>query len=119
MNIASFQELKVWQKAHSLTLDIYKLTKNFPLEEKFGLSNQIRRSASSICANISEGYKKSRREFIRFLDISIGSLEETKYHLILSKDLSYLKENQFRDLFALTDEVGKMLFSLSSKLKNT
>ena len=118
MNIINFQDLKVWQKAHNLTLSIYQVTKNFPIDEKFGLTSQIRRSAVSICSNITEGYRKSRRDFIRFLDISIGSLEETKYHLLLSKDLNYLKQSQYEELFTLTDEIGKMLYGLSQKLKN-
>ncbi len=118
MNIISFQDLKVWQKAHDLTLHIYKTTQNFPIEEKFGLTSQIRRSAVSIGSNITEGYKKSRRDFCRFLDIAIGSLEETKYYLLLSKDLSYLKQIQYQELFKLTDEIDKMLYGLSNKLKN-
>ena len=117
MPIVSFEDLKVWQKAHQLTLTIYKITRSFPADERFGLTSQIRRSAASICSNISEGYKKSRREFVRFLDISIGSLEETKYHLLLSRDLSYLKLDQFNELYNLSSEIGKMLNSLTNKLR--
>jgi four helix bundle protein len=118
MNIVSFQDLKVWQKAHDLTLNIYKVTRNFPMEEKFGLTNQIRRSTSSICANITEGYRKSRRDFVRYLDISMGSLEETKYHLLLSKDLDYLNKEKFIELTQLAEEIGKMLNRLITKLRN-
>jgi len=98
-------------------LEIYILTRGFPIEEKFGLISQIRRSASSICANIAEGYKKSRKDFIRFLNISEGSLEETRYHLILSRDLGYFTKSQCEVLFDLSDEVGRMLNGLIKKLQ--
>ena len=116
MKINSFQDLTVWMKAHRLVLGIYKMTKEFPTEERFGQASQIRRSAVSICANIAEGYMKSRNDFLRFLDIARGSLEETKYHLILSKDLNYCSLDQFNELFLLSDEVGKMLYALRNKL---
>lgn len=116
MKINSFQDFTVWSKSHALTLEIYKITKLFPDEEKFGLSNQIRRSSASICANIAEGYKKSRKDFLRFLDIAEASLEETKYHLILSKDLGYCSTDQFKRLFDLSEEIGKMLNGLTRRL---
>jgi len=117
MKIKNFQDLIVWKKAHEMVLRIYSVTKFFPNEERFGLVTQIRRSAISICANISEGYMKSTNDFIRYMGISRGSLEETKYHLILSKDLSYIDEQTFSDLFTAADEVGKMLYKLKSSLK--
>lgn len=116
MKINSFQDFIVWSKGHTLTLEIYKLTKSFPDEEKFGLSNQIRRSSASICANIAEGYKKSRKDFLRFLEISEASLEEIKYHLILSKDLGYCSAEHFKRLFDLSEEVGRMLNGLTRRL---
>ena len=116
MNILSFQDLKVWQKAHNLVLEIYRLSKGFPDDEKFGLTSQIRRSAVSIAANIAEGYKKSRKDFLRFLDIAEGSLEETKYHLILANDLGYYPKQVFQALFDLASEVGKMLTGLKRSL---
>lgn len=115
--IRKFQDLKVWVKSHELVLEIYKITKTFPEEERFGLISQVRRSASSISANICEGYKKSRKDFLRFIDIAQGSLEETKYHIILSKDLGYLESQDFTRLFSLSEEIGLMLNSLSQKLK--
>lgn len=117
MKINNFQDLIVWQKSHDLVLQIYKETKSFPEEEKFGLISQIRRSAVSICANISEGYMKSSKDFVRFLEIARGSLEETKYHLILSKDLAYLEISRFNKLFSLSEEIGKMLHALSGRLR--
>lgn len=107
----------VWKKSHNLTLSIYQITKNSPPEEKFGLTAQIRRSSSSICANIVEGYKKSSGEFLRYLNISEASLEETKYHLILSRDLEYLDGGDFEKMYALSEEIGKMLNRLIAGIK--
>ena len=115
--IRNFQDLIVWKRGHELVLAIYKLTKHFPNEERFGLTVQMRRSASSICANIAEGYKKSTKDFVRFLDISQGSLEETKYHLILSRDLGYFTPDQYKKLVAIANEIGLMLNSLINKLR--
>ena len=117
MKVNGFQDLIVWQKAHELVLKIYKTTRVFPEDEKFGIVSQIRRSAVSICANIAEGGSKSTKDFIRFLDIARGSLEETKYHLILSRDLHYCTEEQFHYLFNSANEIGKMLFGLRNKLR--
>lgn len=117
MKAKNFQELQVWQKAHHAVLRIYKVTESFPNTEKFGLTSQIRRSSASICANIAEGYKKSTKEFVRFSDIAQGSVEETKYHLILSKDLKYLEDQEFRLLFDSFEEVGKMLNAITMKLR--
>lgn len=117
MDVKSFEDLIVWQKAHLLTLEIYKATKEFPKAEKFGLISQIRRSSVSICANIAEGQTKSRKDFLRFLDIARGSLEETKYHLILSRDLKYCTNEQFKMLYALSDEIEKMIYGLSQQLR--
>ena len=114
MEFNGFQDLKVWQKAHQLVLEIYKITKTFPEEEKYCLVNQIRRSSISISANIAEGYRKSKKDFKRYLEISMASLEETKYHLILSKDLFYLNSKNFEELFGLSNEVGKMLNGLKN-----
>ena len=109
--------MRCWQEAHKLVLAIYRLTQTFPQEEKFGLSVQIRRSSVSVCANMAEGFKKSREDFARYLDISQASLEETKYHLILSNDLGYLNSEQYQNLSNLADDIGKMLYGLISKLK--
>ena len=98
-------------------LEIYKASENFPKEEKFGLISQIRRSASSVPTNIVEGFKRiSKKEFAHFLNMADSSLEETKYHLILSADLGYLKESESKRLEELCDEVGKMLYGLQNKL---
>ncbi len=110
----SFKELIVWQKAHALVLDIYKLTESFPKHELFGLTSQIRRSAVSIAANIAEGYKKkSNLDKARFFNSSHGSLEETHYYLILAQDLGY--ENTELLQTQIT-EIGKMLNAYSKAL---
>ncbi|MFA6169154.1 MAG: four helix bundle protein [Candidatus Margulisiibacteriota bacterium] len=113
----SFQELKVWQKAHLLVICVYRATKVFPSEEKFGLTSQIRRSAASVPANIVEGYRrKSDKVLNNFLNIAAGSLEETKYHLILARDLNYFDVKVFAELFGNCEEVGRMINGLQKRL---
>ena len=87
--------LKVWSKAHRLTLAVYRCTKRFPKEELFGLTGQIRRASASIGANIAEGCGRADGEFGRFLQIAVGSAGELQYHLILSRDLSFLAEPEY------------------------
>jgi four helix bundle protein len=97
----NYKDLKVWEKAHDFTLSVYKITKAFPKEEIYSLTNQLRRTASSIPVNIAEGCgKKPRAEFAHFLNISSGSANESEYFLILSKDPDYLNEDNFTVLFA-------------------
>lgn len=105
----TFQDLVVWQKAHQLTLEIYRITKHFPKEEMYGLVSQMRRCAVSVPANIAEGYKKrGKLDKARFFNISEGSLNEIKYYLILSKDLNYLN-SEFNELNQLSEEISKIL----------
>jgi four helix bundle protein len=109
--IKRFEDLTVWRKAHGLVLKIYVMTRNFPADEKFGLVPQMRRCAVSIAANIAEGFKKRTiREKSSFYNVSQGSLEELRYYLILSRDLSYIDEVQ--ELLDLIDEVARMLHGL-------
>ena len=99
MSVKTFKDLIVWQKSHALVLAVYKTTKQFPVEEKFGLTSQLRRSTSSIPTNIVEGHKrKTTKDYLHFLNLADSSLEETKYHIILSKDLGYLQEEEFHKL---------------------
>jgi four helix bundle protein len=92
--VQSFRNLKVWQKAHFMTLDVYRSTKAFPKEELYGLTSQMRRAASSIGANIAEGCcKNGDRDFARFLQIAVGSAGELEYHALLAHDLGLLKCN--------------------------
>lgn len=108
--INSFTDIKAWQKAHELVLEVYKLTKSFPKFEEFCLTSQIRRAAISIPSNIAEGFKrKSAKDSNHFYNIADGSLEEAKYQLILSKDLEYISEGSFSKVFSLAEEVGRLL----------
>ena len=114
----SFKDLKVWQEAHKLVLEIYRITKKFPDEERFRLTDQICRSASSIPANIVEGQsRQTTKEYLQFLYTARGSVAETKYHLLLAKDLEYLKNSDYSEIIMGYDNVGKMLNGLISSLK--
>jgi four helix bundle protein len=113
-----FRDLKVWERGHRLTLEIYKITSGFPREEMYGLTSQMRRSCASIQTNISEGCGRSRdTELARFIEIAIGSASELEYLLQLSRDLALIKEADFRLLIAEAVEVKKMLISFFQKLK--
>jgi len=113
-----FKTLKVWEKSHSFTLKIYKLSLIFPKDELYGLTSQIRRSSSSIPTNIAEGCGRgSDADFSRFLQMAFGSASETEYLLILIKDLNYISESEYDDLFQIITEIKKMLATLISKLK--
>ncbi|MBF0521763.1 MAG: four helix bundle protein [Candidatus Omnitrophica bacterium] len=114
----SFENLIVWQKAHIFVIEIYRITKDFPKEESVGIISQIRRSTFSICVNIAEGHKKTRKDFARFLDIAQGSLEETKYYLILAKDLHYYREEKYLELKFQSEEIGKLLTGLIRSLRS-
>jgi four helix bundle protein len=108
--VRDFRELQVWRKAHDLTLDLYKATKRFPLDEKFGLQSQIRRCSASIGANIAESCgRRGNGELHRFLQIASGSGSELEYHLLLSRDLGYLLETEYEQLAKQTVEVRRML----------
>lgn len=108
-----WKDLIVWKKSHELVLEVYRLTNCFPEKERFGMIQQIRRSASSVAANIVEGKsKKTDKEFASFLYNSRGSLEETRYHLLLSKDLEYIDENQYDKIENQAAEVSFLLNKL-------
>lgn len=113
----TFEDLIVWQKAHQFVLSAYKYSSNFPKEEVYSLTSQFRRSAVSIAANISEGFKKKgKADNARFLNIAQGSLEECRYYLILSRDLNY---GQNAELIELLNEISKMLESYSTTILNS
>ena len=113
-----FQELTVWQKSHELCLKIYKISQNFPKEELFGLTSQIRRAATSIPTNIAEGSgRESNAEMKRFLIISSGSCSEVEYQIILAKDLGYISDNSAIELTEYIQSIRKMLFSFINRLK--
>jgi four helix bundle protein len=109
----SFEELEAWRLAHRLTLAIYKATQHWPTAERFALISQARRAAFSVAVNIAEGSaKRGPSEFRRFLDISLGSLSELRYILLLARDLQYLALPEFEVLDRRRDEVGKVLWAL-------
>jgi four helix bundle protein len=113
-----FTQLKVWQKAHNFTVNLYKITQNFPTEEKFGLTNQIRRASVSIESNISEGCgRNGDKEFSRFLDIAQGSACEVRCQILIARDLGYLDNNKSKLLTDKINEISMMINALNQKLK--
>ncbi len=113
-----FRSLKVWEKAHGLTLEIYKATQHYPADERFGLTSQMRRSSSSIPTNIAEGCgRHGDAELKRFMVIGMGSANELEYQLLLSKDLGYLDVDFYQYLHERLVEVKKMLSSFVMKLR--
>jgi four helix bundle protein len=114
-----FRNLKVWQKAHAITLTIYRETRNFPSDEKFGITSQLRRSCASIPANIAEGCARGGDvEFARFINVAASSASETDYHLLLARDLQYLEEPRYQELFDQISEVRRMLNSFERTLRS-
>jgi len=112
-----FKDLKVWQKAHALTVEVYERTRAFPRDEIYGLTSQLRRSAASIGANIAEGCgRRSDAEMKRFLQIARGSANELEYHLLLAKDLRFLAVSDFAILEEKALELQRMLASLVQRL---
>ncbi|HEY4217615.1 MAG TPA: four helix bundle protein [Gemmatimonadaceae bacterium] len=115
--IRSYRDLLVWQKAVELSANCYALTKRFPATERYGLASQIQRAAVSIAANIAEGHGRNGPAlFLHHLSVARGSLRELETLLILADRLGYSKAETQRDLSAATDEVGRMLYGLSTKL---
>jgi four helix bundle protein len=113
-----YKKLDVWNLAYKLSLNIYRITKNFPKDEIYGLRSQIRRSSVSIIANLAEGHGKFYpKEFIRYISISIGSCNELEVHIMLARDLNYISENEYSDLIVKHEKVSKMLTGLRKGLK--
>ena len=113
-----FRNLKVWQKAHALTLAVYRATRNFPPDEKFGITSQLRRSCASISANLAEGCARGGDvDFARFVNVAAASASETDYHLILARDLQYLEESDYQSLYEQVSEVKRMLNSFERTLR--
>ena len=117
-NMRDFRKLQIWKKSHELTLKIYGLTSEFPREEIYGLTSQIRRACASIPTNIAEGCRReSPAEFRRFLQIAMGSASETEYLILLAHNLKYLNASQYTELTDTTVRLKKMLTALLKKLK--
>lgn len=112
-----FQELKVWQKAHRVALDVYRQSKGFPADERFGLTAHVRKSATSIPSNIAEGCGRGGdKELARFLSIAAGSASELEYQLLLARDLGYLPSDAHAHLTEQVTEVRRMLYRFMQSL---
>jgi four helix bundle protein len=116
--MSNFRKLIIWQKAMNLVTKTYNSTKEFPKEEIFGLTSQIRRCSISIPSNIAEGHgRESNKEYLRFLNISIGSLFELQTQLEIAKNIEYLTEEDFNNLYDDSREIERMLVSFINKIK--
>jgi four helix bundle protein len=115
--VRDFKQLDVWQKAHSLVLDIYRHTRSFPAEERYALTAHLLRSATSVPSNIAEGCgRDTETELARFLSIAAGSASETEYQLLLARDLGYLSEQHHLDLDTRANEAKRMLNTFIQRL---
>lgn len=116
--IKSFTDLNAWKEAHSLVLEVYEITKEFPKEEQFGLTNQIRRAIVSVTSNIAEGFSRnSYKEKSQFYSMSLGSLTEVQNQLLIARDLKYLSKEKFSNLAEKSVTVSKLLNGLIKKSK--
>jgi len=116
--VQNFRDLKVWNKAHAVALAVYEATEHFPSAERYGLTSQMRRSATSIPTNIAEGcVRSSDADFSRFLHIAIGSASELEYLILLARDLRMLQTATHNELSATIEEVKRMLAALIARLK--
>ena len=113
-----WRELDVWKLSHEMVLDVYRLTSSFPDHEKFRLTNQLCRAASSVPANIVEGNARySRKEYIQFLVTARASLEETRYHSLLARDLQYIELSDYDQFEAKAERISRMLNSFTRSLR--
>jgi four helix bundle protein len=118
VDIKSFRELDVWKKAHELTLLVFKMTEAFPRTDQFGIVSQVRRSSSAVAANIAEGFGRgTTKEFLRVLQIALGELEETRYFMLLSRDLKRISNEEFNRVDAECDSVGRLMNALARSLR--
>ena len=117
--LKNYRDLKVWQKSYRLCLDLYRITRNFPKEERYGMTSQIRRAAVSIPSNIAEGYgRKTTSDYMRSLYIAYGSVCELETQVLLSGDLNYVNKENLQALKDNTKEVERMLKALIKSLEN-
>jgi four helix bundle protein len=115
-----FHSLLVWQRAHALTLEFYRVTAEFPGHERYGLTSQLRRAGASIPTNLAEGCgHDSSMEFARFVGIALASASEVEYHLLLAKDLGYVAEQRWQVLSPMVEEVKRMLTGLRRRLRGS
>jgi four helix bundle protein len=115
-----FRELKVWQKAHQVALEVYLQSRNFPADERFGLTAHLRKSATSVPSNIAEGCgRDGEKELARFCSIAAGSASELEYQLLLAHDLEYLPRDAYAVLNEQIAEVKRMLFRFMQSLSSS
>ena len=113
-----YKDLVAWKRSHELTLAVYKQTQRFPAEERFGLTSQLRRASYSVPANISEGSgRETNKDYLRFLIISLASLKETEYFLLLACDLGYLAEDRYKELTEIVNGTFAELQGLIKAVK--
>ena len=113
-----FRKLEIWKRSHKAALLLYKVTQEFPTEEKYGLTNQIRRAGVSIPSNIAEGCgHESKKEFARYFQMAAASSSELQYQLILAHDLGYLQEDQYAELSSVIEELKKMVFTYTKRIR--
>ena len=118
MKVKSYKDLLAYQKSYKVALLVYNITSEFPSSEMYGLVSQMRRAAVSIPSNISEGYRRgSQKEYVQFLKVSSGSNSELETQLSLSRDLGFIGEDEFKKVYELNEEVGRLLSSYVSKLE--
>lgn len=117
--IQSFTDLNTWKEGHRLVLMVYEITRKFPKEEIFGLSNQLRRAAVSITSNIAEGFsRQSYKEKVQFYSISLGSVTEAQNQILVARDIKYIDDNQFQKIAQQTIIVHKLINGLIKGSRN-
>jgi four helix bundle protein len=115
-----FRKLEIWKRSKTLAIEIYRLTSQFPSSEKFGITNQINRSAISISSNIAEGANRSsEKDFSRFIEISLGSSFELETQLLIAQELNFGDKNLLKKILKELDEIQKMINNFHSKLKTS
>ncbi len=120
MLIRSYRDSDAWRAAHEFTLQVYRLTASFPRDELYGLTSQLRRSASSVASNLAEGFgRRSKNELGRYCRIANGSLQEASYQLLLAKDLGYCAPQEHDELGALSEKAGALIGGLERSLRVT
>lgn len=113
-----FTDMDVWQDSHQLTLEVYRITKAFPKDELFALTNQLRRAAVSVPSNLAEGFNRlSLKEKIQFYSISLGSLSEVQSQIMLAKDLGYMSKEELMKLLVSSESIHKQLVGLIKSLR--
>ncbi|TSC88276.1 MAG: S23 ribosomal protein [Microgenomates group bacterium Gr01-1014_7] len=118
MKIQSFTDLNAWREGHQLVLEIYKVTKLFPIEERYGLIDQMRRSAVSITSNTAEGFsRKTKKEKAQFFYMTLGSITELQNQLLIARDIGYLSRDKFQNIAEKTVTVSKLINGLIKSSK--